>query len=153
MGKEESGAETQSPKRPKRPKVRIPRAKTPHPCRVCTHPVVADSPDTALHPDCRIDAPRCTQCGRNPAIPDPHCNACAGTGTLAASACPWCTPGPCPICAIKPIIAAIRREHDQANHVGPCPTCSVYAALPFGPFCIDCHNTADAHRRLWEATA
>jgi hypothetical protein len=76
------------------PKVRIPRAVTPHPCRICAHPVAADSAETALHPDCLVKAPRCFTCGHGTAIPDPHCAACAGTGTIATSACPWCLPAP-----------------------------------------------------------
>lgn len=130
-------------------RIRSPRPKEPHPCRVCTEPVLADAPDNALHPDCKIDAPRCITCGRGPTIPDPHCSACAGTGTLSTSACPWCQPGPCATCVMTTILASVRRDRDRHSGVGPCAVCDLVSALPFGPLCVDCTRKEEADWDAW----
>lgn len=131
--------------------VRTPRATSVHPCRICAEPVTADSPETALHPDCKVDAPKCSECNREPAIPDPHCPACAGTGTIATSACPWCPPAPGPTCVMAAIVASARRRREQHEHIGPCPRCGILSALPLGPLCVDCFVADEADRELFEA--
>jgi hypothetical protein len=134
----------------KRRQLRTPRATTIHACRICAEPIAADSPETALHPDCRIEAPKCSQCGHNTAIPDPHCTACAGTGTIATSACPWCSPAPCPACVMATIIAAARRDRESHEHIGPCARCDLLSALPLGPLCADCTIADELDRTLFE---
>lgn len=131
---------------------RSPRPTSPHPCRICAEPVLADGPDTALHPDCKVDAPRCATCGHSPAIPDPNCAACGGTGTLATSACPWCRKGPCATCVIATILAAVRQDRERHSRIRPCPGCGYLAALPLGPLCADCSRQEDAEHDAWEAT-
>jgi hypothetical protein len=136
----------------RKPKPRTPRPTAPHPCRICAEPVLADGADTALHPECKVDAPRCASCGRSPAIPDPHCGACGGTGTIGASACPWCRPGPCPTCVMATLIATVRQDRQRHERIGPCPGCDHLAALPLGPLCADCVAREAAERDAWEAT-
>lgn len=134
------------PKDPKGRKLRTPRATTVHPCRICADPVAADSPETALHPDCRVDAPKCSQCGHGIAIPHPDCVACGGTGTIAASACPWCPPAPCPGCVMAAVLTAARRRRAHRERIGPCLRCGLESALPLGPLCAGC-TVADEHER------
>lgn len=147
MAEKRQGRATQSPKGPK---VRTPRTVTVHPCRICTQPVTADSPETALHPSCRIDTPKCSECGHEPAIPDPNCTVCAGTGTIASSACPWCAPAPGPACIMAEIIEGARRRREQREHIGDCPGCGFLSALPLGPLCAPCTVTDEHDRALFE---
>ncbi len=135
----------------RKPKPRTPRPTAPHPCRICAAPVLADGPDTALHPDCKVDAPRCATCGRSPSIPDPDCATCGGGGTLGASACPWCRPGPCATCVVATLIATVRRDRDRHSRIGSCPGCNHLAALPLGPLCATCVERETTERAAWEA--
>lgn len=141
-GKREGGA-TESRKVPK---VRTPRAATVHPCRICAQPVTATSPETALHKTCKIDAPRCSDCGRGAAIPTPTCPACAGTGSIATSACPWCQSAPCPSCVATTILAAVRRRRASRERIRLCPGCGHISALPLGPLCATCSTTDQLSR-------
>lgn len=133
-------------------RLRTPRAKTVHPCRVCTEPVLADGPDTAMHPGCKVEAPRCSDCGRDPAMPDPHCAACASTGTVNNTSCRWCRPAPCVGCVVKGQLERHRHRRESAERIRPCPGCGHLAALPLGPLCVDCVGREAAGRDAWEAT-
>lgn len=140
---------------PKRkPKVRTPRAKTVHPCRICADPVLADGADTAIHADCIVPARKCSECGWGNAIPSPDCIACGGTGSIAKSACPWCPPSPCVTCVMAKLLAGWRAQRHRHEAIGNCASCNQLSALPLSPLCADCTRKADEdYERYLETTA